>query len=383
MNGQILKPDNLIKKGGTMGEISQIYRELQQHIDKSMPVGFPATESGVDLNILKRLFTPEDAELALKLGPLPETLEEIYPRVKKSEMTIEELEEKLDELAMKSVIMGGKLIAGEKGEKRYSLSQWAIGIYEFQVDRLSKELAKDANEYMNEAFYREWFKAGAPAQMRTIPVARSIGVEHHVSPYDDVRNLIENAQGPFSVHNCVCKQNMKLLDQPCKVTEGERTCNTFGTMAEVVLEAGLGREVTRDEMLEALRKYEENGFVLQPENSQNPQYICACCGCCCNILQMMKKFDRPAELYTSNYFATVDSELCEGCETCVDRCQMEALAIEDEVSTVNLDRCIGCGLCVSTCPSDAMQLQKKELEVAPPMNAGELYQKIMVEKMAG
>ena len=52
---------------------------------------------------------------------------------------------------------------------------------------------------------------------------------------------------------------------------------------------------------------------------------------------MMKKFARPAELYTSNYFAKVDSELCEGCETCLDRCQMEALTIEDDISTVNLD----------------------------------------------
>jgi electron transport complex protein RnfB len=98
---------------------------------------------------------------------------------------------------------------------------------------------------------------------------------------------------------------------------------------------------------------------------------------------MMKKFPRPAELDTSNYFATVDSDLCEGCESCIIRCQIEALAIEDEVSTVNLDRCIGCGLGVSTCPSGAMQLQKKEIELAPPKDAGELYQKIMAEKMAG
>jgi electron transport complex protein RnfB len=362
---------------------TNIYRGLQKHIDKCMPVGFPATKSGVDLSILKRLFSPEDAELALKLGPLPETLEQIHPRVKDSGMTVVELEERLDTLAMKSVIMGGKLTAGEKGEKRYSLSQWAIGIYEFQVDRLSKGLAKDANEYMNEAFYKEWFKPGAPAQMRTIPVSRSVGVEHHVSTYDDARSLIKNAQGPFSVHNCVCKQNMELLDQPCKLTEDERTCNTFGKMAEIVIEAGLGREVTRDEMLEALEKYEENGFVLQPENSQNPQYICACCGCCCTVLKMMKKFVRPAELYTSNYFATVDSELCEGCKTCLDRCQMEALAIENDVSAVNFDRCIGCGLCVSTCPTGAMQLQKKEKEIIPPKDPGELYQTIMAHKLGG
>jgi electron transport complex protein RnfB len=142
-----------------------------------------------------------------------------------------------------------------------------------------------------------------------------------------------------SIHNCVCKQNKKLLDQPCKQTEDEQTCNTFGKMAEFILEAGLGHEVTRSEMLNALERYEKKGFVLQPENSQNPQYICACCGCCCGVLQMMKKFDHPAELYTSNYFATVDSESCEGCETCLDRCQMEALTIENEIAIVNLNRC--------------------------------------------
>ena len=127
-----------------MDEINTIYRELQQHIDKSMPVGFPATKSGAELRILQHLFSPEDAKLALNLGPLPETLEEIHPRVKEIGMTIEELEEKLDSLVMKSIIMGGKLTAGDKGEKRYSLAQWAFGMYEFQVDRLTKEIAEEA-----------------------------------------------------------------------------------------------------------------------------------------------------------------------------------------------------------------------------------------------
>ena len=98
---------------------------------------------------------------------------------------------------------------------------------------------------------------------------------------------------------------------------------------------------------------------------------------------MMKKFPRPAELYTSNYFAVVNSEECEACETCIDRCQMEAVSIVDDVSTVNLDRCIGCGLCVETCSADAIQLQKKEKEIVPPRDADELYQSIMVKKMTG
>lgn len=358
-----------------------IYRELQRHIDKCMPVGFPEAKSEIEVSILKQLFTPDDAKLALHLGPLPETLEQIYPRVKETGITVKELEEKLDTLVMKATIMGGKLTAGEKGEKRYSLAQWAIGIYEFQVDRLSPELAKEAKQYQNEVYYKEWFKPSTPPQMRVVPIERSIRPERHVSTYDDIRGLIENAEGPFSMHNCVCKQNMDLLNQPCKLTEDQRTCNTFGTMAEVLLEAGLGREVTRKAMLDALQKYEDTGFVLQPENSQNPRYFCACCGCCCSVLQMMKKFPRPAELYTSNYFAAVDSSKCEGCETCIDRCQMEALTLTGGVSTVDLDRCIGCGLCVTTCPSDAIQLEKKEKEIVPPKDAGDLYQTIMTRKL--
>ncbi|WP_287583440.1 DUF362 domain-containing protein [Candidatus Borrarchaeum sp.] len=79
----------------------------------------------------------------------------------------------------------------------------------------------------------------------------------------------------------------------------------------------------------------------------------------------MKKFPRQNEVYTSNYFAVVDPEECAGCETWIDRCQMEALSMVDEVSKVDLDRCIGCGLCVTTCPSDAIQLQKREKEIVP------------------
>jgi Na+-translocating ferredoxin:NAD+ oxidoreductase subunit B len=97
----------------------------------------------------------------------------------------------------------------------------------------------------------------------------------------------------------------------------------------------------------------------------------------------MKKFVHPAELYTPNYFATVDSERCEGCETCLERCQMEALTIESEIAIVNANRCIGCGLCVSTCPTGAIQLHKKAMEVTPPKDADELYLKIMERKMAG
>ena len=64
-----------------MNDEIEVYRELQKHIDK-MPVGFPSTKSGVEIRILKHLFTPEEAKIALNLSALPESLERIHRRKK-------------------------------------------------------------------------------------------------------------------------------------------------------------------------------------------------------------------------------------------------------------------------------------------------------------
>jgi Na+-translocating ferredoxin:NAD+ oxidoreductase RNF subunit RnfB len=88
--------------------------------------------------------------------------------------------------------------------------------------------------------------------------------------------------------------------------------------------------------------------------------MCNCCGDCCGVLGAVKKFPKPADLVFSNYQAAVNRESCTGCEICLDRCQMDAITMTDDVSAeVNLDRCIGCGLCVTTCPADAIRLSAK------------------------
>ncbi|MGD9010151.1 MAG: hypothetical protein PVG41_19665, partial [Desulfobacteraceae bacterium] len=43
-------------KGGGM---SDIYMALAKHLN-NLPGGFPATESGIELRILKRLFSPQE-----------------------------------------------------------------------------------------------------------------------------------------------------------------------------------------------------------------------------------------------------------------------------------------------------------------------------------
>ena len=139
-------------------------------------------------------------------------------------------------------------------------------------------------------------------------------------------------------------------------------------------------EEAKDEAFDILNKAEEAGLVLQPENSQRPHYICCCCGDCCAILTTVKKFPCPAEFYATNYYSVVDADLCNGCETCVDICQLDALEMVNDVATVNRDRCIGCGNCVATCTSNAIHLQKKEEELLPPVNTKTLYMNIMSRK---
>ena len=356
-----------------------VYRELQKHLD-NMPVGFPATKSGVEIRLLKHLFTPEEAETALNISALPESLERIHRRVKKSGMSKENLEQILDRLVEKGAIMGGKSLAKGRKGKYYSKAQLAIGMFEFQVDRLTKEFAKDFEHYLDQGFAEE-LHTKKTSQMRTIPINKSISPEHHVGTYDDARQIVMKSGGPFAVINCICRQSKDLLEEPCKLSDIRETCIILKDFAQVFIDSGIGRELTGEQTLGLLERAEEVGMVLQPENNQNPIFICCCCGCCCAVLTSAKKLPHPAEYFHTNFYVQTDPELCNGCETCLGRCPMDARSMVDDIATVDLDRCIGCGLCVTTCEQNAIELKKKEKETVPPKDHDSLYKKIMMEKL--
>jgi Fe-S-cluster-containing hydrogenase component 2 len=357
-----------------MGSEPDVYRKLQQHLDK-MPVGFPATESGVELRILKRLFTPEEAEIALLLSAVPETLDRIHGRAKKTRIAREELERTLDRMVAKGAILG----RGRGDRKRYSKAQLAVGMYEYQVDRLTKELQQDVDQYFNEGFGQA-FHGPKTGQMRTIPIGARFVPERRVGRYDDARQLIEDTKGPIAIMNCVCRQGKELTSEPCQQTDARRVCMTFKGAARRLSEEGTAQVITREEALALTERAEEDGMVLQPENTQDPLFMCFCCGCCCGVLTTAKQFPHPAEYLQSNYRAAVDPQLCSECETCQSRCPMDALDSSNGATRVDHHRCIGCGLCVSTCPSEAAKLVAKEQETVPPQDQKDLYKKILVER---
>ena len=357
---------------------SRIYRDLQKHLDR-LPISYPATESGVEIRILKHLFTPEEAKIATQLSMIPEPLKRIYNRIKKSGMSIEELQQLLDQMAYKGTILASK----EGDEKRYSNAMLAIGMYEFQVDRLTKDFSRDFLQYLDEAFAEEVSRTKIP-QLRTIPVGKSIPTpeKYQVSNYDNVRKIVENASSQIAVANCICRQTKDLVGESCTRTDLREACLILSSdEAEYYINVGIGHSITKEEALDILEKAQEAGLVLQPINSQRPEAICCCCGDCCGILISVKKFPRPADFYATNYYAEVDPELCTGCETCVERCQLEAPVMVNGVAAINLDRCIGCGNCVVICESDAVQLRRKGEETIPPKDTEALYTKIMSKKI--
>jgi NAD-dependent dihydropyrimidine dehydrogenase PreA subunit len=157
-------------------------------------------------------------------------------------------------------------------------------------------------------------------------------------------------------------------------------CFALNNSAQHVVDLNNGKFVTNDEALLILKRAQEEGLILQPGNALDPNFICCCCGCCCDLITNIKKLERPWELFHSNFIASVDSNLCIGCESCLNRCQMDAIEMVENIATVNQKLCIGCGNCVVTCSEEAITLKKKEKEIIPPNTTKDLFLKIMVKK---
>jgi ferredoxin len=171
-----------------------------------------------------------------------------------------------------------------------------------------------------------------------------------------------------------------VTDKKCRHSDIRETCLMFRDVARFVLSKGVGRPLTREEALAILDRAEDAGFILQPENAREPQYLCCCCSDCCHVLGGLKMFPRPAEHFQTSYYAVVDESLCKGCKKCVKKCGMEAISMRDKIAVIDLDRCLGCGVCVAVCANKAHALQPKDKKHVPPRTHDAMYQKIMMER---
>ncbi|MBU3954773.1 MAG: 4Fe-4S binding protein [Proteobacteria bacterium] len=351
--------------------MEDVYKKLAIHLDNT-PGGYPETDSGVELRILKRLFTPEQAQLGLSLVMIPESVEAIARRSNKDPQQILPI---LIEMGKNGLCIH----VNRGGQDVFMLAQFVVGIWEYQVNRLTPELIKDFNEYVPDLM--KTLEKTKTQQLRVVPVTKSVTTELNIMDHEHLEELIKT-QSKILVAPCICRREHTMVDKGCG--KMEEACLIFGGGAYIYESRGIGRTITQEEAIEIVRKGVKQGLVPQPSNSVKPVNICLCCDCCCQILSNIKKTQAPAKIVNSNYQAAVDQDQCTGCQACEEICPMDAIEMDAEkiVAMVDYDRCIGCGLCVTVCEFDAMALKAKAdtERWEPPQTIVDTYMNIAKEK---
>lgn len=325
-----------------------VYRELQQRLD-TYSVGFPATASGIEIRILKKLFHEDEARFFLNMSPMVETPESVAARIG---VPADEAAARLEDMAAR-----GLLFRLKKGDTvRYGAIPFVHGLIEFKVKDMDPELAGLFQQYYDEGFGRSFVKINGTF-LRTIPIQQAITPEHHVAAFDDIEKILSGVD-TIVVTECICRKGKAMVESSCGAPL--EACFMFGSMARYYLDNGMGRQVTAAEALALTRKAQSAGLVTQPSTSQNPNGMCNCCADCCGVLTSLQKAPRPAELVYSNHYSEVLTEDCVGCEECLACCPMAAIALDsDGKAQVARERCIGCGVCVPRCPVEAIALREK------------------------
>ena len=333
-----------------------IYRKLAQRLD-AIPNGFPATESGVELQLLAKIFTPEEAALASVMRLTREPAADIAARAGVDPDTAYRT---LKEMARKGQIRVKK----GKGQLLFGLRPFVVGIYEEQLPRMDKELAALFEQYLQETQGGSIVR-DAPAVHRVIPVGEAIPFDLEIFPYERASELLENAKS-WGVRDCICRVQQKLVGKGCD--RPIENCLVFAPVEGAFDHSEVDRAITKEEALRILHEAEEAGLVHSTGNYRDRHYyICNCCTCCCGVLRSVAEFGVPTTAVRSDFHAVVDAEMCIGCGDCLERCQFGALSVPDDVCVVDYSRCVGCGLCATVCPTDALYLERRpEGEVPPP-----------------
>ena len=327
------------------------YERLADALDR-LPNGFPRTPSKVEIRLLKRIFSPDDASLVSQLSGSMEPIDLIAQRLR---LPVKEIRTRLMDLAKRGLVWFDK----EGGKPRFRLAPFVVGIYESQLEKMDHELAHLFEEYMAQGGALGIMKP-QPALHRVIPAQSAVKTEW-VLPYDDVRAILLSAK-TFSVGECICRVEQDHIGRRCNFPL--RNCLSFSSVERP---ASPG-DISQEEALSILDQTEEIGLVHTVSNvAKDFGYICNCCGCCCGILRGITDWGIENSVAYANYYAEIDQDICTGCGTCRERCQVNAISEKDGMSIIDLKSCIGCGLCVSGCPEQAARLYPKpEAEIVPP-----------------
>ncbi|MFV0420965.1 ATP-binding protein [Oleidesulfovibrio sp.] len=356
-----------------------IYRSLAQTIDGT-PVRTP--DSPAFQAMLKALYTPREAELICRMPYRPSSLARIAGVCGAPQDEIRPL---LDALCEKGLILD--IWDGESYQ--YMISPIVIGIFEFTMMRTGgnlplKQWSGLFNNYMfgDSNFFEANFGDGQQVSiMRALPYESVIAGDHvEILDYEKASAMVE-ANTIFSIGLCSCRHEKYHLGKDCHVPM--ETCTSMGGGAEFLIRNNFARRIDKAEMLDILDRSKDFALTLSTDNvRQDANFICHCCGCCCNLMQGIKHTGLTSILVSSTFIAVVDSDECNGCGKCAKACPIDAIRMEPRANTqvdhgkrklaaVTAESCLGCGACALKCPTKALKLHKRDQRVFHPADSFE------------
>lgn len=286
-----------------------VYKQLTKALN-SLPNGFPRTPLNVEILILKKIFSFEEAWFGSQLSDAMEPVQNIAKRVGLSK---EETQVRLTNMAKRGLLWHHE----HKGKTHFRLAPFIVGIYEAQLESMDHELAHLFEQYMLDGGAAGIMKP-QPALHRVVPAQEAVKSEW-VLPYDDVRAIILAAK-TFHLQNCICRVQQDFIGRKCNFPL--RTCLSFSNL-ECPSRQG---DISQAEALAFLDNAEEIGLVHTVSNVVKEfGYICNCCGCCCGILRGITEWGIENSVAHANYYSVINTDECQGCGTCRERCQVHAI----------------------------------------------------------
>ncbi|HJO63309.1 MAG TPA: 4Fe-4S dicluster domain-containing protein, partial [Desulfobacterales bacterium] len=362
---RIIMAHNTIKTG---------YSNLADRLNR-FPQGAPPSE--LLFKILKMLFSEKEANL-VSLMPIKPFTTKKASRIWKMDMV--STQKILDELAGRAILVDIE----KNGESVYALPPPMAGFFEFSLMRVrndidQKVLSELFYEYMNveEDFIRELFTRGVTQLGRVFVHEPVLSNENalHVLDYERATEVIKKATHR-GVGICYCRHKMHHVGMACDTPQD--ICMTFNNTAASLIKHDNARSIDVEECLDLLQVAFEHNLVQFGENvREKVNFICNCCGCCCEAMISARRFAILNPVHTTNFIPVVTESDCNGCGNCVNACPVEAMTLVSsnnpvkpkmKVAKLDEDICLGCGVCVRTCTKDSICLKSRPSRVITLLN---------------
>jgi Na+-translocating ferredoxin:NAD+ oxidoreductase subunit B len=291
--------------------------------------------------ILEMILSEKEASVLLSL---PGTVGEVAEKNGMEESAVQSILENQSKRGLIICeIQDGEKVYDLDTSDRFQSSAIVMGGRSFGNDALDL-WAKMSDEESSAGFDEEGHS------VRIIPVERTLENGKTILPYEKVSQILRDSE-TISVGPCACRTMKRKCDNPIDV------CMTKDELAEKLLSRGIGRQIDIEEAESILKECEEFGLVhAVSDSSKGFSWLCNCCNCCCGFLKAQQKLGKKYAVTKSRYLSVIDSENCDGCEICIDRCQFDAIQMSATHAVIDKEKCFGCGLCASTCPVDAIKM---------------------------